>query len=76
MSELNRSDERHMQLVKGLYYAWYGPKDAVAVLKQVYGIETSISLLTRLFHNFRVANVPRHSRREILLNYLSATRGE
>ena len=75
MKEFNRYDEEHMRLAKGLYYAWYSPKDAAYALKEQYGILASTALITRLFYSFRASDIPRHSRREVLLNYLSATRG-
>ena len=74
-SEFNRYNEEHMRLAKGLYYSWYGPKDAVQTLKEQYGIDATTAMMTRLFYNFRASDIPRHSRREVLLNYLSATRG-
>lgn len=74
-TDFNRNNEEHMRLAKGLYYSWYGPKDAVIALQDFYGIKATASLLTRLFYNFRMSDIPRHSRREVLLNYLSATRG-
>lgn len=51
----------HINMAKGLYYAWYGPKDAQEYLTSK-GIEVTTGKLTQLFYNFRAAKLPRADR--------------
>ena len=57
----DKDDAKHINLVKGLYYAWYGPKDAQEYLISK-GIEVTTGRLTQLFYNFRAAKLPRADR--------------
>lgn len=57
----DKDDAKHINLVKGLYYAWYGPKDAQEYLTSK-GIEVTTGKLTQLFYNFRAAKLPRADR--------------
>ena len=57
----DKDDAKHINLVKGLYYAWYGPKDAQEYLAS-HNIDISASRLTQLFYNFRAAKLPRADR--------------
>lgn len=66
----NKDREDHITMVKSLYYAWYGPKDA-----QEYmcgrGIEVSVGRLTHLFYTFRAARIPRADRNTLINQYIS-----
>ena len=62
MTSFNRMNEDHYKLAKALYYSWYGPKDAVVLLKEEYNISATTAMLTRLFYSFRVSNIPRYDR--------------
>lgn len=64
----NRHNEKHINMVKGLYYAWYGPKDAQAYLTE-NGISISVSSVTQLFYNFRAAKLTRADRSQLLQEY-------
>lgn len=66
VKEFSKYDKSHMAILRDLYYAWYTPKDAVTELERLYGIKISAGLITRYFHNFKAADLPRHDRTEIL----------
>lgn len=66
----DKDDAEHIKLVKGLYYAWYGPKDAHEYLT-AKGIEVSTGKLTQLFYNFRAAKLPRADRTVQVEYYIS-----
>ena len=59
--QFDKENDEHIKLVKGLYYAWYGPKDAQEYLSS-RNIDISASRLTQLFYNFRAAKLPRADR--------------
>lgn len=66
----DKNNEDHINMAKGLYYAWYGPKDAHEYLI-AKGIEVSTSRLTQLFYNFRASKLPRADRAVQVEHYLS-----
>lgn len=66
----DKDNAEHINMVKGLYYAWYGPKDAHEYLT-AKGIEVSTGKLTQLFYNFRAAKLPRADRTAQIEYYIS-----
>ena len=70
-TEFNRDNETHMRLAKAHYFAWYGPKDAAISLNQHYNINATTAILTRLYHSFKSAGIPRYDRRNTLLEHLN-----
>ena len=66
----DKDNAEHINMVKGLYYAWYGPKDAHEYLT-AKGIEVSTGKLTQLFYNFRAAKLPRADRTVQVEYYIS-----
>ena len=72
--QFDKENDEHINLVKGLYYAWYGPKDAQEYLAS-RNIEITASRLTQLFYNFRAAKLPRADR-TIQVDYYVSTFAE
>lgn len=70
LTPFDKDDTEHVNMVKGLYYAWYGPKDAHEYLT-TKGIEASRGKLTQLFYNFRAAKLPRADRTVQVEYYIS-----
>jgi hypothetical protein len=66
---LDKKNSHHINLVKGLFYAWYRPKDAAEYLQSI-GINTTSHQLTQMFHALRSANMPQANREKLLMEYL------
>jgi hypothetical protein len=68
METFSRFNQKHMNLLKGLYFAWYGPKAAKAVLAEMH-IKVAITYIAQMYRSFRVAQLPRYNRLAILKQF-------
>lgn len=66
---LDKKNSHHINLIKGLFYAWYRPKDAAEYLQSI-GINTTSHQLSQMFHALRSANMPQANREKLLMEYL------
>ena len=71
LTKFDRNDESHINMVKGLYYAWYGPKDAKEYLAK-HGISITVSQITNTLYNFRAAHLPRADRSRLVEEYITS----
>ena len=71
LTKFDRNDESHINMVKGLYYAWYGPKDAKEYLASK-GISITTSQITNTLYNFRAAHLPRADRSHLVEEYITS----
>lgn len=67
----DKNDPTHLKLAKGLYYYWFTPKDAVAYLRHASNVVADASVITYIFHSFRMSGLDRYDRTNQMAKYMS-----
>ena len=68
----DRHNADHVNMAKGLYYAWYGPKDAKLYMGD-QGIDITTGQLNRLFCALRAEMTQRADRSALIQQYIHST---